>query len=277
MARPLRLEFPGALYHITSRGDRRETIFVQDGDRSMFLALFGDVCHRFDWRCHGFCLMSNHYHLVVETTIANLSRGMRQLNGVYTQRFNRCYGHVGHVFQGRYKAIVVDKDQYLLELSRYVVLNPVRVGMVHAAGEWAWSSYRAMIGKARTPYWLATDAVLGMLDRQRSVARRRYIQFVIEGKDKPSIWKQLTQELYLGDEQFVERVQRLSGNDDAIPEVPRVQTRPAAASIERIADETKNPQQAMKRAYASGYYTLKDIADFFGVHYSTVSRAVNRP
>jgi putative transposase len=130
MTRPLRVEFPGAVYHVTSRGDGREAIYVDDTDRDCFLAVVGQVLDRFAWRCHAYCLMGNHYHLLIETPEANLARGMRQLNGVYTQRFNRQHGRVGHVFQGRYKAIVVQKDKHLLELCRYVVLNPVRAGVV---------------------------------------------------------------------------------------------------------------------------------------------------
>jgi len=127
MSRPLRLEFAGALYHVTSRGDRREDIYENDCDRKGFLELLGDVCETYNWVSHGYCLMSNHYHLIIETPEGNLSKGMRQLNGVYTKRFNSMHGRVGHVFQGRYKAIHVDKESYLIELSRYVVLNPVRM------------------------------------------------------------------------------------------------------------------------------------------------------
>ena len=130
MARPLRLEFEGALYHVTSRGDRREDIYETDADREAFLSLLGAVCDRYHWVCHAYCLMGNHYHLLIETPDANLSRGMRQLNGMYTRTFNIAHGRVGHVFQGRYKSIHVDADEYLMELARYVVLNPVRATMV---------------------------------------------------------------------------------------------------------------------------------------------------
>ena len=130
MARPLRLEFSGALYHVTSRGDRREDIYLDDADRGNYLSVLSEVCDRFNWLVHAYCLMSNHYHLLIETPDSNLAMGMRQLNGVYTQRFNRRHARVGHVFQGRYKAIIVQKDSYLLELARYIVLNPVRARMV---------------------------------------------------------------------------------------------------------------------------------------------------
>ena len=112
MARPLRLEFAGALYHVTSRGDRRDDIYEDDADRTNFLSVLTDVCETYNWVCHAYCQMSNHYHLLIETPDANLSKGMRQLNGVYTQWFNRAHGRVGHVFQGRYKAILVEKESY---------------------------------------------------------------------------------------------------------------------------------------------------------------------
>ncbi len=146
MARPIRIEFEGALYHVTSRGDRREAIYEDDGDRARFLELLGEVAGGFNWVVHAYCLMSNHYHLLIETPDGNLSKGMRQLNGVFTQYSNRRHRRTGHLFQGRYKAILVDADRYLLELARLVVLNPVRAGMVADAGDWPWSSNGAMVG-----------------------------------------------------------------------------------------------------------------------------------
>jgi putative transposase len=143
MARPLRIEFSGALYHITSRGDRREAIYEDDTDRESFLETLAEVVERFNWVCHAYCLMSNHYHLIVETPDANLSKGMRHLNGVFTQVSNRRHNRTGHLFQGRFKGIIVDQDSCLLELTRYVVLNPVRAKMVKDPGDWPWSSYGA--------------------------------------------------------------------------------------------------------------------------------------
>jgi len=117
MSRPLRISVPGGLFHVTSRGDRREAIYLSDRDRYQWLSLFGKICRRYHWVCHAYCLMDNHFHIVVETAEANLSAGMRQLNGVYTQWHNRAHGHVGHVFQGRFKAILVQRERYLLELA----------------------------------------------------------------------------------------------------------------------------------------------------------------
>jgi REP element-mobilizing transposase RayT len=148
MARPLRLEFAGALYHVTARGNERRCIFLAnlDDDRSRFLEILGQTCDRFRWICHAFCLMTNHCHLLVETPDANLSVGMRQLNGVYTQHVNRGRERVGHLFQGRFKGILAEKDGYLLEIARYVVLNPVRANIVGGPEDWPWSSYRATAG-----------------------------------------------------------------------------------------------------------------------------------
>ncbi len=274
MARPLRLEFPGALYHVTARGDCREDIYLENWDRIAFLDLLGDVCGRCNWRVHAYCLMTNHYHLVIETPDGNLSAGMRQLNGVYTQRFNRRHQRVGHVFQGRYTAILVDKDAYLLELARYVVLNPVRASMVKAAGLWPWSSYRAMIGKAAGTPWLETDIILASFSKRRVIARQRYIRFVADGKNQPSIWRNLVQQIYLGDERFVHRVQQHLETDQETLEIPRAQQRPASKPMAHYATRYPDDKIAMRKIYESGGYTLKEIAHFFGVHYSTVSRAI---
>src|SRR3990167_5084236 len=151
MARPIRIEYPGALYHITSRGNEQKSIYVNDSDRRYFIALLEQTLKRFNWICYSYCLMDNHYHLLIETVDPTLSKGMRYLNGVYTQRMNREYSRVGHLLQGRFKAIIVEKESYLLELCRYIVLNPVRAKLVKMPEEYPWSSYRAMIGVVPHP------------------------------------------------------------------------------------------------------------------------------
>src|SRR6056297_3830683 len=160
MGRPLRIEFEGAFYHVMARGNARQNIFLNDGDRQAFLENLGRVSQRFDWSIWSWCLMDNHYHLLIETRQPTLSKGIREVNGVYTQGFNRRHRRVGHVLQGRYKAVLVQKETYLLELSRYVVLNPVRAGMVETAGDWAWSSFRGIMGNAAAPEWLAVNLTL---------------------------------------------------------------------------------------------------------------------
>jgi len=187
MARPLRVEYPGSIYHVTSRGNARADIYLDDADRNLFLETLGDVIGRFGWMCHAWRLMSNHYHLVIETPNSNLSLGMRQLNGVYTQRFNRSHQRVGHLFQGRYKAILVERDSYLLELSRYVVLNPVRAGMADDVAAWTWSSYRATAGLMPCQAWFCRDWLLSQFGKSKSRAVKAYIAFVNDGVGK-SIW-----------------------------------------------------------------------------------------
>ena len=183
MTRPLRLKFPNAIYHVTSRGNARNPIVLDDEDRYGVVVCLEEAVARFGWLCHAYCLMDNHYHLLIETPEGNLSPGMRQLNGVYTQRFNRRHGRVGHVFQGRFKAIVVDRDSYLLELCRYVVLNPIRAGMVKHIEQYPWSSYPATMGMTDCPSWLDTDWMLGQFGEASRRAQRHYADFVAEGED----------------------------------------------------------------------------------------------
>lgn len=274
MARPLRIELAGGLYHITARGDQREPIYFDDDDRLAWLDLLGEVCDRFNWRCHAFCQMTNHYHLVVETPEGNLSRGMRQLNGVYTQHINRRHHRVGHVFQGRYKGILVEKDSYLLELARYVVLNPVRADMVDAAADWLWSSHRMMIGRQRAPAWLETDWLLGQFASTRRAAITAYIDFVRAGVGLDEFWSQLRQQVFLGSDEFVTRMHKQLPDGD-LREVPRLQRLGSLKPLSAYA-ATGDRHRAMATAYRSGHYTMQQIADYFGVHYATVSRAVRR-
>lgn len=271
MARPLRLEFAGALYHVTARGDRREAIYEDDTDRYVFLSVLEDVCETYHWVCHAYCLMGNHYHLLIETPEANLSKGMRQLNGVYTQKFNRSHSRAGHVFQGRYKAILIEKDSYLLELARYIVLNPVRAGMVRSANAWPWSSYRATTGQAKAPDFLHTEWVLAGFGRRKASAIEKYKQFIAQGKGQPSPWQCLRNQVFLGDEKFVENMQSLIDKDKELSEIPSTQRRPLAKPLDEYQAINTSRNAAIIESYQSGGYTLKEIGEHFGLHYSTVS------
>ena len=225
--------------------------------------------------CHAWCQMSNHYHIVVETVEGNLSQGMRQLNGVYTQHINSAYQRVGHVFQGRYKSILVEKESYLLELARYVVLNPVRAGIVDDPQQWSWSSYAAMTGEKQAPPWLQTDWILGQFNRNRGQAVMGYVDFIRAGAGMPSVWERLRGQVYLGSDAFLQRIQALS-DKTSIAEIPRTQRRPLAQPLTYYRESIADPNAAMSAAYATGDYTMRQIADAFGVHYSTVSRALKK-
>ncbi len=276
MSRPLRLEFSGALYHVTSRGDRREDIFLDALDRQAWLATLTQCCERYNWVIHAWCQMSNHYHMVVETPEPNLSAGMRQLNGVYTQAFNRRHNRVGHLYQGRFKAILIDRDSYLLELLRYVVLNPVRAGMAKSVSEWPWSSYHAVMGTQAKPQWLETQWALQQFGVQQKTQRSRYAEFVQQGLSRGSIWQALKGQIYLGTDAFAKAMRnRLEVDARAKQkEIPRAQRRAMAKSLDYYRDTFEDVKDGMRAAYATADYTLQNVADAFGVHYSTVSRAV---
>jgi REP-associated tyrosine transposase len=287
VARPLRIEFPGAVYHVTSRGDRREPIFVDDEDRQSMLSVVEQAMARFDAQALAYCLMGNHYHLVLHTRQANLSRLMRHLNGVTTQNFNRRHGKVGHLFQGRFKAILVDRDSYLLEVCRYVELNPVRAGMVDEPGAWPWSSYRSHVGQADPAPWLDTDGLHGFLlgrDVRTAAERRRagarYAEWVAAGRDV-SLWNRaLRQQIYLGDERFVERMQALSASLGPASarfarEVPMAQRRrPLTLSQWLAAGPTR--EQALWLAHVQGGLTMTAMAQELGLSVSRVSRLIAR-
>jgi putative transposase len=212
MARPLRLEHSGALWHITNRGVERRDIHLDDRDRLVFLDLLSTVIRTYRWRLHQYCLMTNHFHLLNQTLEPTLSRGMQQLEGEYADYFNRRYKRVGHLYQRRFDAQLVEEETYLLTVARYIVLNPVRARMVDAPGDWAWSSYRATAGLEKTPSWLHTASVLDRFDEwDRANATALYRQFVaavIGSSDSP--WEKLRAGLYLGGEAFMERIKKLT-------------------------------------------------------------------
>lgn len=279
MARPLRLEYPHAIYHVTARGNARAAICLDDEDRALYFSVLSDCIRRFGWVCHAYCLMDNHYHLMIETPDANLSAGMRQLNGVYTQRFNWRHGRVGHVFQGRFKAILVERDSYLLELCRYVVLNPVRANMVKDVAQYPWSSYPAMTGAAPVPHWLHADWLLSQFGKSRVVTRRKYAQFVSEGVKQGSPWGNLKGQVLLGSEGFVENLRSHIQEKDDLTEVPRAQRlahRPdlAAMLTEGVKTNKVRRDKAIRKAYLEYHYSMAAIAREAGIHYSTVSKVI---
>ena len=275
MARPLRIEFEGAVYHVMARGNRRERIYNDDEDFARFIDVLGEVCSRYNWTIHAYCLMTNHYHALVETPDANLSSGMRYLNGVYAQSFNRRHHRVGHVFQGRFKPILVQKTTHLLEVGRYVVLNPVRGRMVDRAEDWMWSSYLSTIGLGQCPEWLDSDWLLSQFDSNRPAAVKAYQEFVAVGRDASNPLLSTSAKLYLGDDAFADAV-RLLVSQKPLREVSKAQKRASALGLDEYRQTSTSRNEAMAKAYASGAYTMREIADFFGVHYMTVSRAIRR-
>jgi putative transposase len=184
MTRPPRPQFPGAIYHVTTRGNRKEAIFTDTRDRLRFLQLLEQIVTSLEWRCHTYCLMTNHYHFLVQTYDADISRGMHRLNGVYAKWFNWRHGYEGHLFERRFRGKLVEGHAQLLELTRYVVLNPVRAGLVANAGEWRWSSYNAMVGKVPQPAFLTTGWLLSLFSNDPNRSRKLYADFVAAGAEQ---------------------------------------------------------------------------------------------
>lgn len=276
MARPLRIEFAGALYHVTGRGNAKADIYADDSDRQQFLSLLQNTVERYDWYCHAYCLMDNHYHLLIETNTPTLSKGMKLLNGSYTQYYNRQHQRVGHVFQGRFKAILVQKDAHLLELARYIALNPVRANMVRSAKDWPWSSYRATAGYAERVPCLTTDWVLAGFAKTKNVAQDRYREFVRQGKGQPSPWQALQNQIYLGNDDFVNDMQCKLNPEQSLKDIPKKQKQAPIKPLSYFAKHYSSRDESMAQAYLSGHYTLEQVGLHFGVSYATVSRAVKQ-
>jgi putative transposase len=280
MSRPLRIEYPGALYHVTSRGNARRAIFKDNRDRLLFLDTLKKVTDRYHWICHAYCLMNNHYHLVIETPEGNLAKGMRQLNGIYTQAYNRWHRRVGHLYQGRYKAIVVDKESHLLEVCRYVVLNPVRAKAIQDVEKWKWSSYGGTSGFAKPHVVLTTDWVLAQFGEKRRLAQKRYGEFVKEGIGGETIHDAVKAQSILGREDFVEKLIGQVRGHEKVKEIPRGQRylgRP------RLVEHFKGVQGKQRRdrkiveAVERHGYSQREIAEHLEMHYSTISKIVGSP
>jgi putative transposase len=283
MSRPLRIEFPGAVYHVTSRGDRREPIFEDDVDRQALLNVLAHGIARFDAQVLAYCLMDNHYHFVLHTRSANLSRLMRHVNGIYTQSFNRRHGKAGHLFQGRFKAILVDREAYLLEVCRYVELNPVRAGMVAQPGDWVWSSYRAHLGEVATPQWLDTDGLHAhLLSREPTTtpdhrrANRLYADLVAAGRHV-NLWDTaLNKQIYLGDDDFVQRMQQKAQTPIArAKEAPKAQ-RSVPRTLKYWLAETGSHEEALRCAYVHSGISMTALAAEMQLTVARVSQLIAR-
>lgn len=276
MARPLRLEVPGGVYHVMSRGNECQDIFLDDADRKRFLETLRTVTERSNVLCHTYCLMGNHYHLLVETPDGNISLAVRQLNGIYAQSFNRRHDRVGHLFQGRFTSKLIEKETYLLAVSRYVVLNPVRADLVARPSDWEWSSYRALAGWDEPPSFLNVDWLLthfGTSDRRH--AQEAYREFVHDCSDNSNLL--LDASPILGSDDFVERFREPLAAAAPFKDIPRVQRFVARPTLEQIFKGTSDRDTRNARiheAHVRNGYTMTEIAKHLGLHLMTISRAV---
>ena len=239
MARPLRVEYPGAYYHVLNRGNNQENIFLNNRDREKFIEYLEKASERFSIIIHTYCLMSNHFHLLVETPEPNLSVAMQWINVSYATYFNRKRGRHGHLFQGRFKAILIDADEYLKDLSRYIHLNPVRAKIESAPSNYNWSSYRSYIGMVKSPKFLDTDWILSTFGKNKKKARKNYQDFV-EGVDVNSLanpGRQVTEGLILGDSDFIEWVKdKFLSNRKDNKEIPQLKKLKPKVSPDAVVD-----------------------------------------
>ncbi len=282
MARPLRIEYPGALYHITARGIDKKKIFSDDDDRNSFLDIIMKIVERYKCRLHSYCLMNNHYHLLLETPLGNLSKIMMQLNSIYSQYFNKKHNRVGHLFQGRYKSILVDKENYLLELSRYIVLNPVRAGIVKNPNEWKWSNYRFTSLESDRPEFLTIEWILSQFGDEKRMAAKKYEEFINSGRDAKFPQDGVFGQIILGGENFIKELKRKLNikNNLRSKEIPRDQKLSFTPSLDEIfqkgmrSGEKRNDMICL--AYYENNHSQKEIADYLNLHYTTISLIIKK-
>lgn len=278
MARPLRIEFPGAVYHVTSRGARQESIFVDEDDYRQFLAVIEQGLERFDAQMLAYSLMDDHYEFVLFTRSGHLSRLMRHINGVYTQAYNRRHGKGGHLMQGRFKAVLVDRDAYLLDVCRYVEYNPVRVGWVKSPGAWAWSSHQAHVGDVEAPAWLETEGllsyVLGKVVKtplQRQKAQAKYAELVKSARGL-NFWETgLRHQIFLGDESFAKK---MLAQAKAAAKRELVSKSGSAKALAQWLQSSDTREEGLRRAYVDGGMTMTSIAADMGVTVARVSQLI---
>ncbi len=277
MGRAVRIEFSGAIYHITSRGISGQDIFLESHDFEDFLARLDEAAKRYEWLVYAYCLMPNHYHLLLETKHPNLSKGMRHLNGAYCQAFNRRHVRVGHLLQGRYHSILVERESYLLEVSRYIVLNPVRAGLVRSPENWKWSSFEATAGGSASLEALATETILGCFGTELDKCRSAYRRFVHEGLGKLSPLLDVRNQLILGSESYVKKLTPLFKEKRLLKHFPRIQRYATRPPLNRLLAPGSHghvdPEQIRSAAEEHGY-TLKEIAHYLGMHRTALARLI---
>ncbi|OGP72631.1 MAG: hypothetical protein A2V86_04280 [Deltaproteobacteria bacterium RBG_16_49_23] len=289
MSRPLRIEYPGAFYHVTSRGNERKMVFQSTRDREKYLSYLESAHQRYGAIIHTYCLMGNHYHLLLETPRGNLSQILHHINGAYTTYFNIKRSLFGHLFQGRFKGILVDKDAYCKELSRYIHLNPVRAGMVKTPSEYTWSSYRYFVGKDKRPQWLTMELILGDFGGEGRTGFRGYKEYVERGEAKElrNPLKSVMASTFLGGEDFINRI-RMEYLEDRkidkrnIPAIKKVLKEPSLEEIERAVVKVLGKDHTLYKKmciYLSHQYSgmrLEEIGEWFGMKGGAVSQLSRR-
>ncbi|MFQ6084578.1 MAG: transposase, partial [Candidatus Aminicenantia bacterium] len=288
MARPLRIEYEGAFYHITARGNEKRVIFHDREDREKFFSYLEETESRYGSLIHMYCLMDNHYHLLIETPLGNISRVMQYINSSYTTYFNSKYRRIGHLFQGRYKSILVEKDAYASELSRYIHLNPVRGGLVERPEDYKWSSYRYYIGRGKQPKFLKVEMILSDFGRDKRKAKRRYKEYVEEGLKRQieNPLREVVASTVLGGKDFLKWVkERFIETREEARDLPAVRELKGEIGIDVIRGKVEEILGQTSESRKIGIYlsrklggrTLKEIAEEYGgISESGVSQIYRR-
>jgi len=276
MSRALRIEYPNALYHITSRGNDRKLIFLANDDYMMFLRLLKQTLQRYNWLCYAYCLMPNHYHLLIETPDANVSAGMRYLNSVYTQKFNQSNDRVGHIFQGRFKAILVEKENYLTTLLRYIAFNPVRAKLANTPQDWRWSSYHETI--AATNPIVARDILLAYFGQTNNESLTAYREFIAAGAPA-DIWRNVKKGMFLGQNKWIEEIKPPADDITKIIEIPRAQRYFQRPPLNELFNPPISRQERNNKIYMAQQkygYSLAEISKHLNLNYSWISRIAEK-
>lgn len=290
MSRQLRIEYFGAFYHVFSRGNQKQPIFLSDDDRHFFLKCLREAHEKFGVIVHVYCLMPNHYHLVIETPLGNLSSMMHFLNTMYTVYFNTKHKRCGHLFQGRFKSILIQAGGYAKELSRYIHLNPVRAKIVNLPEQYPWSSYAQYCGTARHEKWIETAFNLSLFTEHPEEARREYVEFVIEGIGKavPASIKDSMRTGILGSAEFITRIKKeflenkVSSADRERPQLRKLQTKPDLHLILSVSERVLGEKNKFVKPIAIfiihkiSSLKLEEIANFFSLSVSGISSACHR-
>ena len=288
MARPLRISYPGAYYHVTTRGNERTDIYKSQRDREKFLSYLESASERYGAVIHAFCLMRNHYHLLLETPQGNLSEIMQHINGAYTTYFNVKRKRAGHLFQGRFKAILVEADEYATELSRYIHLNPVRVGAVSKPEEYRWSSYCAYIGNVAKPGWVNSDFILSFFSPNMESARKKYRIFVEDliGNEYESPLRKVVGSTILGTDDFIGDITQKHIDciepDRNLPALQKFAVRPLPQDIVSVVKHLVGENEKLVRnasihiCHKYSGIKLKEIGQHFAVRESAITEASRR-
>lgn len=257
MARQPRIDYPGALHHVMSHGNDDIDIYRDDADRLLFLQLLAEEIKRSKWILHDYALMGNHYHLAIETPEGTLSTGMQRFLGRYAQRFNKRHRRRGHLFEGRFKNVMVEKESYFLELTRYLALNPVKAGFVAGPEEWPWSSYRARVGFEKAPPWLTLGPVLKRFGPDLARQRKEYRNFVEAGiEDQRDLLDEVVAQMYLGTAAWIEKVQKVVDEEERSEEHPRAQVHPGRPELGDVVEAVARTLNTTPEAIAEGRGTL---------------------